>query len=324
MLGHPSTHNARAINSFRPVGWGMLPAVDAPLVVGLGRIGVAISGLGPNLPGIDAHVAELAAFATSPAPGVAVALRAAFRLGCRARAAGSHGADLLGQLARTALRDAGIEVELLRATGTSACDVVLVAGDGALRTRYSGDGGDPIATDAETTLAGASALLIDGTDPGYQLRVAELARHRKLPVIFDVNEVHGGTAELIASSDILIASEREASELAPRGELTDALGELLALGPRAVVITLGGEGAIGRHGEHVVRCPAFPGDVLDSHGAGSVFHGAFAAALLSEVPFARCVELAAAAAALSLRELGPWSGMPTRDDVLALVRTRRA
>ena len=305
-------------------GWVMLPAVHAPLVVGLGRVGVAISGLGPNLPGNDAHVADLAAFATSPAPGIAVALRAALRLGCRARAAGSHGADLLGQLARTALREAGIDVELLRAVGTSACDVVIVAGDGTLRTRYSGDRGEPIASEPATTLAGASALLIDGTEPADQLRVAELAKGTKLPVIFDVNEVREGIGELIATCDILIASEREASELAPRGELTDALAELLALGPRAVVITLGPEGAIGRHGDQVVRCPAYSSDVLDSHGAGSVFHGAFAAALLSEVPFARCMELAAAAAALSVRELGPWSGMPNRDDVLALVRTRRA
>jgi sugar/nucleoside kinase (ribokinase family) len=302
----------------------MLPAVHAPLVVGLGRVGVAISGLGPNLPGVDAPVADLAAFATSPAPGVAVALRAALRLGCRARAAGSHGADLLGQLARAALRDAGIDVELLRAAGSSACDVGIVAGDGTLRTNYAGDRGDPVSIDAAAALAGASALLIDGTEPGEQLRVAELARRYKLPVIFDVNELRDGTPGLIACCDILITSEREASELAPRGELTDALGELLGLGPRAVVITLGGEGAIGRHGEQVVRCPAFPTEVLDTHGAGSVFHGAFAAALLSEVPFARCMELAAAAASLAVRELGPWSGMPNREDVLALVRTRKA
>src|SRR3954465_14433186 len=90
-------------------------AVQAPLVVGLGRVGVAISALGPNLPEVGAPAADLAALSTAPATGVAVALRAALRLGCRARAAGTHGADLLGQLARTALREAGIDVELLRA-----------------------------------------------------------------------------------------------------------------------------------------------------------------------------------------------------------------
>lgn len=298
--------------------------MKAPLVVGLGRIGVAISGLGPNLPGVDAAATELATLATTPGPGVAVALRAALRLGCRARAVGSHGADLLGQLARSALRDAGIDTELLRAVGTSACDIDLVAGDGKLRAHYRGDRGEPVSSDPVAALAGAAALLIDGSEPRDQLVVAEIAKNSKLPVIFDVSELREGTSDLIAACDILIASEREASELAPRGELTDALDELIRLGPRAVVITLGAEGAIGRHGDQVTRIPAFPSeDLLDSYGAGSVFHGAFAAALLSELPFARCIELASAAASLSLRELGPWAAMPSREDVLALTRTRR-
>jgi sugar/nucleoside kinase (ribokinase family) len=230
---------------------------------------------------------------------------------------------LLGQLARTALREAGIDVEMLRAVGTSACELVTVAGDGTLRTHYHGDRGEPVPLDPGAALAGAAALLLDGTAPADQLRAAELAKRGNQPVILDVGALREGTSELVHVADILIASEREASELAPRGELTDALDELLDMGPRAVVITLGDKGAIGRHGEQTVRCPAFPSDVLDAYGAGSVFHGAFAAALLSELPFARCIELAAAAASLSLRELGPWSAMPSRDDVLALVRTRR-
>jgi sugar/nucleoside kinase (ribokinase family) len=301
----------------------MMGIVKAPLVVGLGRVGVAISGLAPNLPQANAPAAELAALATAPAPGVAVALRAALRLGCRARAVGTHGADLLGQLARTALRDAGIDTELLRAVGTSACEIVTTAADGSERARYAGDPGEPVAFDANAAVAGGAALLIDGTVPIDQLRAADVARAQKIPVILDVSELRDGTSELLAASDIFITSERAASELAPRGELTDALEEILALGPRAVVITLGEKGAIGRHGDQIIQCPAFPSDVLDAYGAGSVFHGAFAAALLSELPFARCIELAAAAASLSLRELGPWSAMPSRDDVLALVRTRR-
>jgi sugar/nucleoside kinase (ribokinase family) len=297
--------------------------VQSPLVVGLGRIGVAISGLAPNLPSDGVPPTELAAMSTAPAPGIGVALRAVVKLGCRARAVGTHGADLLGHLARAALRDGGIETELLRPAGTSACEIVTVAGDGTHRTRYSGDAGEAPPFDASAAIAGAASVLIDATIPFEQLRAADLARARKLPVILDVGELRDGTAQLIAASDILIISERAASELAPRGELTDALAEIAALGPRAVVITLGDKGAIGRHGDRLVRCPAFPCDVLDSYGAGSVFHGAFAAALLSELPFARCIELAAAAASLSLRELGPWKGMPNRDDVLALVRTRR-
>ena len=301
----------------------MMGRMQAPLVVGLGRIGVAISGLAPNLPAVGAPPAELAALSTTPGPGVAVALRAAHRLGCRARAVGTHGADLLGQLARSAIREAGIDAEMLRAVGTSACEIVTVAGDGSLRGRYAGEPGEEVALDPTGALAGAAALLIDATMPLEQLRTAEVARKQKLPVVLDVSELRDGTSELIAATDILILSERAAGDLAPRGELTDALDEILSLGPRAVVITLGEKGAIGRHGDQLIKCPAFPSDVLDSHGAGSVFHGAFAAALLSELPFARCIELAAAAAALSLRELGPWSAMPNREDVLALVRTRR-
>ncbi len=175
-----------------------------------------------------------------------------------------------------------------------------------------------------TALTGAAALLIDASAPADQLAAAQHARTEKLPVLLDIDELREGTRELITATDILILSERAAADLAPRGELTDALDEILGMGPRAVVITLGAKGAIGRHAEQIVRCPAFPTEVLDAYGAGSVFHGAFATALLSGMPFARCIELAAAAAALSLRELGAWSALPRREDVLSLVKLRRA
>src|SRR6185436_20275152 len=104
------------------------------------------------LPTVGGGFADLAALATTPAPGIPVALRAALRLGCRARAVGTHGADLLGQLVRTSLREAGIDVELLRAVGSSACELVTVAGDGTLRTRYQGDRGEPVVIDPSVAL----------------------------------------------------------------------------------------------------------------------------------------------------------------------------
>src|SRR5262249_54842830 len=140
-----------------------------------------------------------------PAAGIAIALRAAVRLGCRARVAGTHGADLLGQLARTAMREAGIDVEFLRAVGSSACELVTVAGDGTLHTRYHGDRGEPVQVDAAAVLQGASALLIDGSAPDEQLSAARLAKQAKQPVIFDVNDLRDGTVDLIRVTDILIA-----------------------------------------------------------------------------------------------------------------------
>ena len=272
-------------------------------------------------------VAELAAIAVSPGPGVAVAVRTAAAFGCRGRLAGWIGTDGLGALVRATLVQAGLDGELLRTTSTSfRAEIVTVDPHGGrLVQRGAGDDGDldgaPI--DLEAALSGVGALLLDDSVPAAQVRIAAIARARGIPVIVDLTAPTEGASELVAFADVLISSERMVAELAPRRDLVQALGELMQLGPRAVVVTLGAAGAVGRHGGELIEVPGYPVETIDSTGAGSVFHGAFVAGLLGELPFLRCIELASAAAALSCQSLGAWDGVPERDAAMALVTGRR-
>jgi sugar/nucleoside kinase (ribokinase family) len=302
--------------------------VTRPIVAGLGRIGVSVTALAHRVPEAGSGDAgELAAVSLSPGAGVAVAARAAQALGCRGRLGGWVGSDSMGAFARAALTRAGVDVELVRAApGGSRCEIVTVDIDGRRLVQVGGDEDideDALPVDLDALLAGTKALLLDDSCPRAQARAAARARERGIPVIVDLTAPSEGAAELVAFADVLISSERMASELAPRRDLITALGDLISLGPRAVVVTLGAAGAVGRHGGDVIEVAGYPVETLDSCGAGSVFHGAFVAGLLGELPFARCVELASAAAALSCQTLGPWDGIPEREETVEFITSRR-
>jgi sulfofructose kinase len=298
--------------------------MSRPLVVGIGRIGAALTGLGAETPDLTlGAVAELVELDFAPAPGVAIAACTAVSLGCRGRVAGSIGADALGGVVRQIVARAGLDAEHLRPMGRSPVTVRLASPRGTHDLLDFDPGAGTADLDLDHVLAEASAVLVDGTAVPLQIAAAERARRAAVPVVADGTHVREGMGELVALADVLISSERLATELAPRTELGAALQALARLGPRAVVITLGAAGAVGLHDGKVVECPAFPVDVLDTSGAGAIFHGAFAAGLLSALPFVRCLELAAAAAGLACAGIGAWHAVPARDAVLDLVKTRR-
>jgi len=298
------------------------------MVVGVGRVGVSVSALAHRVPEAGrGDETELAAITVSPGPGVAIAVRTAAAFGCRGRLAGWAATDGMGALVRATLTQAGLDNELLRPTSTSfRAEIVTVDPQGGrLVQRGVGDDADldTAPLDLEAALAGACALLLDDSAPRAQAQIASVARARGIPVIVDLTAPTEGAGALVAFADVLISSERMMSELAPRRDLAQALGELMRLGPRAVVVTLGAAGAVGRHGGELIEVPGYPVETIDSTGAGSVFHGAFVAGLLGELPFVRCIELASAAAALSCQTLGAWDGVPDRDAAMALVTGRR-
>lgn len=133
--------------------------------------------------------------------------------------------------------------------------------------------------------------------------------------------------ELLADVDVLVVNEGEALQLAagsapddPDG-WADVAANLRELGPDAVVVTLGGQGAVAATSEATHIQPAFVVDAVDTTGAGDAFCGALAVELASGESLTSAVRAASAAGALATTHMGAQSALPTQKDVGRLLRT---
>jgi sulfofructose kinase len=81
------------------------------------------------------------------------------------------------------------------------------------------------------------------------------------------------------------------------------------------VVTLGRRGGLYLDGARVRRFRAHRARVVDTTGAGDVFHGAFAAGLAHGMGFADALDLGARAAALNCGALGGAGRLMTRGEM---------
>jgi ribokinase len=123
----------------------------------------------------------------------------------------------------------------------------------------------------EIPLGGVAAAVRLATETGMR-PVVTLAPAQPVP------------GELLAGLDPLLVNEHEAAFLLQADDLgdqvLDAARQLLRLGPKSAVITLGAAGAAIADGPSARLLPAVPvAEVRDTTGAGDAFAGALAAAL---------------------------------------------
>jgi len=72
----------------------------------------------------------------------------------------------------------------------------------------------------------------------------------------------------------------------------------------------------------VLESPAFKVPVIDTTGAGDVFHGAFIYGLLQKWSLEEIIRFSHAAAALNCMHIGARGGIPTLQQVLQVLRNR--
>jgi sugar/nucleoside kinase (ribokinase family) len=95
-------------------------------------------------------------------------------------------------------------------------------------------------------------------------------------------------------------------------------------GSSVTIVTLGEEGSYTLAGGRSFHTPAFPVEVVDTTGAGDIFHGACTFGLLQGWRLEKITEFASAVAALSCTRLGGRTGIPDLQSALDFLRERGA
>jgi ribokinase len=99
--------------------------------------------------------------------------------------------------------------------------------------------------------------------------------------------------------------------------------EIMRLGARQVVVTLGGQGAIIVTESLEIDVPAIDIPVVDTTGAGDAFNAGLAVALANGSDLESAVHLAVVTGALAVTKEGVIPSLPYRDQVLACLERNR-
>ena len=129
---------------------------------------------------------------------------------------------------------------------------------------------------------------------------------------------------LVSETDYLICGSGFGQQLTGETDLQRAGEATLELGPRVVVQTEGKNGCYTTSRDQHFHTPAFEVEVIDTTGAGDVFHGAYLVGVVKQWELQRIAAFASAVSALHCTVLGNRQGIPSMAEVEALMQDRGA
>jgi ribokinase len=196
------------------------------------------------------------------------------------------GDDREGEALRAALAAEPLAFEALASAHRTDLSLLCVAEDGGnliLSTNACADGVTVAeAEEAAARLREGDMLLMQcGLGAEQTLAAARLGAARGARVLLNAAPLRWDIAPILPLLETLILNEGEAEAATGCADPAAAALRLREGGARKVIVTLGGEGALCADASGPRRQPAPAATVRDTTGAGDVFCGTFAAALLA-------------------------------------------
>jgi sugar/nucleoside kinase (ribokinase family) len=257
---------------------------------------------------------------------------AAAKLGARVGFVGTAGTDQAAELKLRSLRESGVDLSrLVRRSGPD---------DQVVAVFVNAESGERVFASMShlrehplevgeldrAYLTSASYLHLDGFHAEAARQAARWGQEADQTVVLDGGLANGpirpSLRRLLPDVDVLIAGQGFARHLTGLTGIWAAGEAVLTHGPQVYVETVGEAGCYTITGDAHFHTPAFAVEVVDTTGAGDVFHGAYIVGLLRGWPLKRVAQFASAVAAIKCRELGGRAGVPGMVEAVAFLRER--
>ena len=297
-------------------------------VIGLGNTTLDFLAVVNELPTMEAG-AHMADFAVQGGGVIATAMVAAARLGMRVAHADAIGDDWVGKLVLQGLEEERVGTEFLQivpGASTSAC-VVLVHRETGKRSFLCHPGTArreaKLPARLPEAIRRAKALHVGDPARAITLEAGRIAHEAGTFITVDTGDNSPRAFEFFGITDTLIANEAWPRGLSEDGDVVSAMQKARQAGTKTVVVTLGERGCIALDGDEVLEIPAFDNvPIVDTTGAGDVFHGAYVTAWVEGWDLPSRLRYASAVSAIKCGKLGGRTGIPTRAQLDEFLKDR--
>jgi sugar/nucleoside kinase (ribokinase family) len=260
-----------------------------------------------------------------PGGQVATTVVACQTWGLSTRYVGKLGDDDAARLHAQEFTRMGVEGQLIHVPGaTSARSLILVDRRGERTVLCRRDERVTLRPEElkREWIVNARALHVDGHDTAAATLAAGWARAAGVPVVADLDDIYPGVDALIEKVDYLVVSRDFPGRLTGESNLKTALREIQTrYGCVLTAATLGPDGVLAWDGDRFHYAPAYRVPVVDTTGAGDIFHAGFIYGLSQGWALERQLDFSCAAAALNCMHEGARGGIRSVEAIETLMAT---
>jgi ribokinase len=297
----------------------------APVILVAGSLHMDVMVDAPHLPRLDETVTGTGVSYAFGGKGGNQALSAA-RMGAKVEMAGMVGTDDFGpDLIRRLDQGRVGRAQVLSTEGASGMSIALCQPDGGYGAVIVSGANLKFRPERIAFPRGCSAILLQNEVPEVvNIYLARRASSTRIKVIVNAAPVRPMPVDLLQVTDLLVVNRVEAADLLGQSDQgLDAVAAAIALGkrgPKAVIVTMGGDGLAVWNGQSASRQSPFAVKLRSSHGAGDAFLGALAAEWMRGATLEAAARFGQAAAALTVSSTHDARSKIAQGDVRAFLK----